>query len=104
MPSVPRRPPMSISLAGLEARLQAHPVLWERREALLARVETKGGSLERADAVEPRVIEELRRFGHALFQQWAVTQGRRSTAAVRQTATAVQGHGQKNCTGTLLLG
>lgn len=94
---------MSISLAGLEDRLQAHPVLWERLEALLAMVETKGGSLERADAVEQRVIEELRQLGHDLLQEWAVNQVRQDTAAVRQTATAVQGHGQKNCTGTLLL-
>ncbi len=57
---------MSISLAGLEDRLQAHPVLWERLEVLLARGETKGGSLERAAAVEPRVMEELRQLGHDL--------------------------------------
>ena len=62
---------MSISLAGLEDRLQAHPVLQERLEALLAMVEAEGGTLDRADDVEQRVIEEQRRLGHDLLQDWA---------------------------------
>jgi hypothetical protein len=89
----------SLSLACLEDRLQAHPVLRKRFEALLATVEAEGGTLERADDMELRVIEELRRLGHELLQDWAAGKVMQCTAAVRQTATAVQGHGQKNSTG-----
>lgn len=94
----------SIPLACLEDRLQAHPVLRERFEALLAMVEAEGGTMERADDVELRVIEELRRLGHDLLQDWAAGKVMQCTAAVRQTATAVQGHGQKNSTGIPLSG
>ena len=89
----------SIPLACLEDRLQAHPVLRERFEALLAMVEAEGGTLERADDVELRVIEELRRLGHELLQDWAAGKVIQRTAAVRQPAPAVPGHGQKNSTG-----
>ena len=90
---------MSIPLAGLEDRLQSHPVLQERFETLLAMVEAEVGTLDRADDVEQRVIEELRRLGHDLLQAWATSKAMQHTAVVRQTAPAVQGHGQKNCTG-----
>jgi hypothetical protein len=89
----------SIPLACLEDRLQAHPVLRERFETLLAMVEAEGGTLERADDVELRVIEELRRLGHDLLQDWAAGKVIQRTAAVRQPAPAVPGHGQKNSTG-----
>ena len=95
---------MRIPLARFEDRLQAHPVLRERFEALLAIVEAEGGTVECADDVEQRVIEEMRRLGHAVLQDWAAGKIIQRTAAVRQTTTAVQGHGQKNGTGTPPLG
>jgi hypothetical protein len=90
---------MSIPLVRFEERLRAHPVLQERFEALLAMVEAEGGAWERADDVEQQVIEELRRLGHDLLEDWAAGKALQRTVAVRQTAAAVQGHGQKNCTG-----
>jgi len=51
--------------------LNAHPSLRERVEQLLQVVEDKDGNLEKADAAEQRVIEEIRKIGHAALTEWA---------------------------------
>ncbi len=51
--------------------LNAQPSLRERVEQLLQVVEDADGNLEKADAAEQRVIEEVRNIGHAALTEWA---------------------------------
>ncbi len=51
--------------------LTAHPSLRERVEQLLQVVEDTDGNLEKADAAEQRVIEEVRKIGHTALTEWA---------------------------------
>jgi hypothetical protein len=52
-------------------RLNRHPHLRARVESLLEAVENAAGDCEKADAVERRVIEELRQMGHEALTAWA---------------------------------
>ena len=47
------------------ARLGRHPQLQASMEALLEVVENAAGDVVKADEAEERVMEELRRLGHA---------------------------------------
>jgi hypothetical protein len=94
---------MKSSPRGVDERLQTHPSLRERFEEILAIVEAEVGTLDRADAVEQRVIEELRRLGQAVLQDWATHQVERQVEVVCRGGAAVR-HGQKNCTGIRPLG
>lgn len=51
--------------------LNAHPSLRERVEQLLQVVEDTDNNLEKADAAEQRVIEEVRKIGHTALTEWA---------------------------------
>jgi hypothetical protein len=90
---------MSSKPHSLEERLDAHPQLKARSDALLAIVEEVEGELQRADDAERRVIEELRRSGPEALQGWARGQEAEQAAAVRVQA-GVCGQGKKNSTGT----
>jgi hypothetical protein len=52
-------------------RLNRHPHLRTRVERLLEVVENAAGDCEKADAVQRRVIEELRQMGHEALTAWA---------------------------------
>lgn len=52
-------------------RIKRHPLLRARVESLLGVVEDAGGDLEKADAAERRVIEELRQMGNEVLTEWA---------------------------------
>ena len=91
---------MSDHIVTLEERLHAHPVLKKSVESLLQIVEGPSGEGETADDAELRVIEEVRRLGNALLQEWASTKERESVEALRKTQGSVVGHGKKNCIGT----
>jgi hypothetical protein len=52
-------------------RLDRHPLLRARVESRLAVVENATGNCEKADAVERRVIEELRQMGNEALTAWA---------------------------------
>jgi len=84
---------------SLEERLDAHPQLKARIEALVAIVEDVEGEVKRADEAERRVIAELRRLGHEALQGWARGQEAEQAAAVR-AQVGTRGHGKKNSTGT----
>lgn len=95
---------MNAPLSSFDDQLKAHPQLRERFEELLALVEAARGSLNRADEVEQRVIETLRRLGLEVLQDWADGQVAQQTAAVRTAVVDAVGHGKKNCTGIRPLG
>lgn len=90
---------MSDPIVTLEERLHAHPVLKKRVEALLQIIEAPSQEIATADEAELRVIEELRRFGHDLLQEWASTKEREHVEDLGKSERAVVGHGKKNCLG-----
>ena len=85
----------------LLSRLNRHPVLKMRLEALLAVVEETGDDLVKADAAERRVIEELRQLGNELLTAWAEWRIEEVSSSPAQVSgkTLVRS-GEKNCTGT----
>lgn len=84
---------------ALLQRIKRHPLLRARVESLLGVVEDAGGDLEKADAAERRVIEELRQMGNAVLTEWAQGGIDQCTAQARERAEARRG-GKKNSTGT----
>ena len=64
-------------------RLNRHPLLRARVENLLGVVEDAAGDCEKADAVERRVIEELRQMGNEALTAWA-ERGVEKSAAMAQ--------------------
>ena len=78
----------------LQQRINRHPLLRARVESLLGVVEGAGGDLEKADAAERRVAEELRRMGNEALTEWARGGVGRCAAQARETAD-VRGGGKK---------
>jgi hypothetical protein len=76
------------SKPSIEERLQSHPHLRKRVEAILDIVEAPSGNVDTADEAEQRVTEELRRLGHDVLHHWA--EGKEA-----QTAEALEVKGQK---------
>jgi hypothetical protein len=80
-------------------RLNQHPHLRERLEALLNIVDNVAGDCTKADAAEQFVIEEVRKLGNAALQGWAEQAVQKATAAVRHEWPALQGNGKKKSGG-----
>ena len=70
-----------IKLLGL---LNAHPLLRHRVEALMSFVEDRDETIEKADAAEQRVIEEVRKIGHAALSEWADCKNKRNEAELKK--------------------
>ncbi len=51
-------------------RLRQHPELMERLESIVAISEADGGKLARADEVEERLVEEIRKLGLEVMGRW----------------------------------
>ena len=65
---------------NLNNRLKRHPELQQRVESLLDTVEDVDGDLDKANAVEERVIQELQQMGREAIQQWAEVKEKKQTA------------------------
>ena len=88
-----------LSDAELLERLKAHPELRERIGGLLLAVEDEQGDLRTADAMEMRLIEELRQMGRESLSAWACGQVAKGTEEEKQGGRVWQ-EGKKNCAGT----
>ncbi|KFB70820.1 MAG: hypothetical protein AW09_004065 [Candidatus Accumulibacter phosphatis] len=80
-------------------RLNRHPTLRARMESLLGVVEDAAGDLEKADAAERRVIEELRQMGNEALAAWA-ERGVEKSVAVARVEPDLRLAGKKNSIGT----
>ena len=80
-------------------RLNHHPALRDRLEALLNIVENVAGDCTKADAAEQAMIEELRKLGNTALQGWADQAVQTAVATVRQQQPALQGNGKKKSAG-----
>ncbi len=91
-------PPISESI---EERLQRHPELKAKIEALLSVVENAEGDVEKANAAEQRMIEEIQQLGQAALQSWANRQNQQQTEQFTQAHPQAQRTRKKNSTGTV---
>jgi hypothetical protein len=98
-PMKPAMPTLDEKDIVLLQRIKRHPLLRARVESLLGVVEDAGGDLEKADAAERRVIEELRQMGNEVLTEWA-RGGIDKCAAQAQEREEVRSGGKKNSTGT----
>lgn len=64
--------------------LNAHPTLRRRVEALMSIVEDTDGMIEKADAAERYVIEEVRKIGHAALTGWAECKQQRNEQELKK--------------------
>ena len=83
----------------LLTRLEGNPEIRERLEATLLAVADEQGELGDADAAEMRLIDEMRRMGHASLSAWAQRKVERETER-RQAGAGVWREGKKNSAGT----
>jgi len=93
---------MANQMLSFEERLNAHPQLRGRMEAVLAIVEGGTAEVKQADEAERRMIEAVRRLGQEALRSWAVQQEGVQRAALSQPG--VERAGEKNSTGTARLG
>src|ERR1022692_3079482 len=63
-----------LSDEGFSAILEAHPGLRERFASIAMAVANSGENLKEADAIEERIVEEMRLLGREAMQGWAETQ------------------------------
>ena len=90
---------------SLEERLNAHPHLRDRIDQLLGIVEDSEGKIDKADEAEQRVIDELRRLGQEVLEDWAAGKEKQKVEELKSVSDRkVAGHGKKNSTGTLRSG
>jgi hypothetical protein len=84
---------------SLEEKLNRYPKLKSRVESLLAVVENAAGDLDKADAAEQRVIEEVRQMGNEVLHDWARSQERKKSEELEKSEQAVCRKGKKSSTG-----
>jgi hypothetical protein len=84
---------------NLEERLKGNPILRKRIESILDLAENTDGKFKTADEAEERAIEELRRLGNELLQEWAINQEKKATEHLKEQTESATGHGKKNSTG-----
>ena len=72
-----------------------HPLLKARIEGLLGVVENAAGTLEKADVVEQRVVQELRQMGSEVIHCWARNKERKKSDELKGSEQRVQHKGKK---------
>jgi len=82
------------------SRLNQHPKLRERTEALLRIVENASGDCAKADDAERHVIEELRKMGNDALHCWAGKAVQKSAEEFRGQQPGLHGNGKKKSVGT----
>ena len=80
------------------AILEAHPGLRERFVSIALAVADAEGNLKEADAIEERMVEEMRLLGREAMQGWAENQVEATEREIRQQPS-MHRQGKKNSTG-----
>lgn len=86
-------------LTLLAKRIQEHPGLQERFEAILDIAENSSGELITADQAEGKAIEEVKKLGQELLKEWAVRQQDKAVETARKTHVNAKKHEKKSSTG-----
>lgn len=71
--------PMKNKKLDLEERASKHPLIKQRVERLLDVIEDADGDLDKADAAEERVIQELQQMGKEAIEHWAKAKEKKQT-------------------------
>ncbi len=95
---------MSDHKPSIEDRLQSHPHLKQRFEAILDIVDAPSGQVDKADDAEQRVTEELRRLGNDVLHDWAHGKEIQKAEELRSIAPKTTSDGKKNSLGTRRMG
>jgi hypothetical protein len=85
---------------SLESRLQDHPLLRERVEAILDIAEGKSNGPDTANEVEERTIIEVRKLGNEVIADWAKDKASREHTSYRSSHPKAVAHKKKESTGT----
>ena len=91
--------PMKEEVKNLLARIQAHPGLEERIEAILDIMENKSGEFITADEAEGKAIVEVQKLGQELLKGWALNQQNKAIKLAEETHPNMKKHGKKNFIG-----
>ncbi len=81
---------------GLEERLDKHPQIKQRFETLLDIVEDADGDLDKANAAEERVIQELQQIGREAIEHWAKAKEEKQTEKYQKDNKGKGRHKIKN--------
>jgi hypothetical protein len=87
-----------LSDEAFSAILEAHPGLRERFASIAMAVANSGENLKEADAIEERIVEEMRLLGREAMQGWAETQVKATEKEIRQQPS-MHRQGKKNSAG-----
>src|SRR3984893_16327789 len=87
-----------LSDEAFSAILEAHPCLRERFASIAVAVANAGENLKEADAIEERILEEMRLLGREAMQGWAETQVKATEKEIRQQPS-MHRQGKKNSAG-----
>lgn len=79
----------------LEERLQQRPELLERLHEMVDRLEQTVGDGSDAHEAEDRVVEELRKVGRTVLEQWAREANETIQRQVPDKHAGAQKHGKK---------
>lgn len=84
--------------SDFEERLNSHPILKERFRLLPDIIEDTGGDYDKADKAELKFIDELRKTGKELMNEWALSQENVRAEAMHGSVNTIC-HGKKNSFG-----
>jgi hypothetical protein len=87
-----------LSDEAFSAILAAHPQLRDRFASIASAVENSEGDLKEADAIEERIVEEMRLLGREAIQGWAEKQVEATELEIRQQPQ-MHRQGKKNSAG-----
>lgn len=79
----------------LVSRLDKHPALKARFEAILDVAENTHGDLISADEAEQRAIEHVRQLGNELLHDWAEQRVVAAAKELKDQESDIKGNGQK---------
>lgn len=86
---------MNAETLELAKKLDKHPYIKARIEAILHLAENTSGSFDRADDVEEQLIIEVRKMGNEVLQTWATEQEKKKTAEASNNKDLIR-HLKKN--------
>ena len=84
------------------AQLRAQPELWARFQSILALTTHADGPWLTADAVEERVIQEVRQLGHTAMNQWAAQAQQRVSDELQASQATVRSRKKNAAVGVCL--
>lgn len=80
-------------------RLKAHPMLKKRFEEIMNIAENSSGELITADEAEGKAIEEVKKLGREVIQEWAITQHENEAQRFQHKHPSARKSLKKNSTG-----